>query len=272
MALKAVKTMPNPAVRILFSGLMIIAPDESGETCEVFVNRAALDHRFSVEIREKRENKPDGVLMRHLAPLSYLPDDTGNQIYGLEILANPRSDLNMYTGEPLRGGEETFELALDLEGKMFHGKPVEVDLVAGRPSILMNSGTFYSAEKTPSKMIVNLKRGKSVKPLGSFANLIGANIDLKEKETLTIRWLEMGVVRALELKRKEGSTYEIYILNDPLFVDPEAGEVHDELREYYKILGSIPPEERFELEIDPKTIPKGTPATLCMPVVKGGGT
>jgi hypothetical protein len=82
----------------------------------------------------------------------------------------------------------------------------------------------------------------------------------------------MGVPRTLELERKEGSSHEIYILNDPLFVDTQAGEAHDELREYYKILTSIPPEERFELQIvDLPTTGKGTPDTLCMPVVKGGG-
>jgi hypothetical protein len=135
----------------------------------------------------------------------------------------------------------------------------------------MNSGIFYSANKTPPEMRVNLKRGKSVVPLGSFANLVGANIYLPDDETLGIRWLEMGVVRALELKRKEGSSYEIYILNDPLYVDIEAGVFHDELKEYYKILGSIPTEERFELKIDPTTVRRGTPNTLCMPIKTGGG-
>jgi hypothetical protein len=260
---------PNPDVRIFFSGLMIIDADNAGETCEVFVNRAALNHHFSVVVREKRIDRPDVVLMRLPCEFSFLPDLTGNQTVGLEILANPHKGLAMYTGAPQPDGSETFRLAIDLESTMFHGKSIEVD-EGGRPSILLNSGIFYAAERTMPQMVINLKRGGSVQQLGSFANLIGANISLGDKETLTIRWLDVGVVRALQLKRKEGSTYEIYINNDPLFVDPEAGEAHDEFKEYYKILDSIPPEERFELKVDPKSSPKGTPRTLCMTVVKGG--
>ena len=265
---------PNPAVRIFFSGLMIIQPNEDGSHCEIFVNRSAVDHEFSVEVREKRANKPDAVFMRHFGPLSFIPPPEDELTFGLHLIASNPKGLNRYTGGPLAGGEDSFDLAIDLKGEDFHrGSPVEVDVKAGRPSISLNDGTFYAADKASDELeIVKKQGGEEQGPAGSFATLIGTNIYLEDQDVLRVRWLRLGLPQVFELQKPpEGSSYEIYIQNDPLFVDPQAAGDHDEFGEYYRMLPSIPTEDRFAFDIPEEafTDEKGTPRTLCFSVALG---
>lgn len=272
MPFKTTDTLPeNPAVTIFLSGLMIIQPDAQGQTCEVFVNRAALDHELSVEVREKRIGKPDVIWMRHFGPFDFLSSEEPS--FGLQFIAGSPKGLGMYTGAPGPQGEETLELALDLASHQFHHDiSLEVDPKGGRPSIFFNDGTFYTAEKTSEDLTIKLKKGNAALPdLDSFANLIGVSISLKGEDRLAVRWRQMGLPQVLELgEPPEGSSYEIYILNDPLYVDPQEAIKHDEFAEYYKILPSIPTNDQFALEVEipePVEGERGTPRTLCMCVL-----
>lgn len=277
------KELPqNPAVRIFFTGQMIIRPDADGQTCEVFVNRSAPNHQLSVEVREKRAGKPDAILMRHFGPLAFVTPPEDEPIHGLFILAESPEGVKMYTGGPTAEGEEALSLAINLKSEQFHkGQAIEIDTDGGRPSILLNDGIFYTADKTSSKLNIKLKKGAAeVGPLDPFASLIGANIYLEGQDVLRVRWRQNGLPEVLELKKpEEGSNYEIYIINDPLYEDWEKGEVHDEFREYYKILQilpsaptdmptAVPTESRFSLDVQPKDEKdKGTTRTPCMTVL-----
>jgi hypothetical protein len=71
----------------------------------------------------------------------------------------------------------------------------------------------------------------------------------------------------------EGTYYEVYVINDPLYEDEDEPKSHDELAEYYKVLPTVPTGDRFKMEVEfPQPVPhdKGTSKTPCMPVVISG--
>jgi uncharacterized protein Smg (DUF494 family) len=180
----------------------------------------------------------------------------------------------MYTGKWTKHGD-SLTTAIDLRSEDFHpSNELRIDLESTRPSIMIQDGIFHTALKTSDKLKMKLVRGKEQRDRPAFATLIGANIYLEQGESLNLSWREMGIKKALSLtKSDDGATYEIYIINDPLFENPEAAKAHDEFAEYYKVLPTVPTDERLKIEVAfPQTAPgeRGTSRTPCMPVVVGG--
>jgi hypothetical protein len=271
------QVMPKqpPTVRIFLTGQLMLQPDNGGNSCEVFVNRSAPNHHLTVEVREKRPGKPDSILMRHHGPLEFR--DSSEPVDGVTIKRIPEGKVSMYTGKPTQYGE-SLSCAIDLRGEGFHpSNEMAVDFESARPSIMIQDGIFNTAMKTSSKLKIKLKRGETaLRDLAPFTSLIGANIYLDKDEFLIFAWREMGLNKTLSLTKPEekGAAYEIYIINDPLFEDPEEPKAHDEFGEYYKVLPTVSSDERLKLDVTfPQPVPqdKGTTKTPCMPVIIDGG-
>jgi hypothetical protein len=152
---------------------------------------------------------------------------------------------------------------------------MKVDFDSARPSILIRDGIFHTAFKfSPADVKVKVTRGNEVRPLDPFASLIGANIYLNENEFLVLNWRDLGLSRTLSLKPKtDGTTYEVYIINDPLYENEEEPKGHDELAQYYKVLPSVSTDDRFKMEVEfvqPVAGVRGTSKSPCMPVVVSG--
>jgi len=277
--------LPDPSVRVFFSGLLILEPSQDGATCEVFVNRSAPNHQLTIELRRKRAGKPDFIMMRHIGPLAYglaTPGAPPNAfpVHGVVIQAfpTPRGVRKYEPGNPSTEGEG-LSLAIDMEVAPFHNADIgAVDQLGGRPSIFMDDGIFYTADKTPDTLTTLLKKGGAViQELPPFANLIGANLYLEQGDTVSIRWRQQGRIEGILLQKPEpGTSYELSIVNDPLYeTDSTAVPVHDEFREYYKILPEVPTQDQFSVEF-PTPPPTDTPASRgssrapCMSVIKGG--
>ena len=276
MPFTQVQEMPNnpPTVRIFLTGQLMLQPNAESNTCEVFVNRSAPNHHLTVEVRERRPGKPDSILMRHHGPLEFRSSD--EPVEGILIRRQPEGNVSMYTGRPSNFGESLKE-AIDLRSEDFHpANEMAIDFESARPSIVIQDGIFHTAMKTSNKLKIKLTKGeKAVRDMDPFASLIGANIYLKEGEFLNIAWRERGLNQALSLTQPEekGAYYEMYIINDPLFEDPEEPKVHDEFAEYYKVLPTVPTDERLKLDVTfPQPVPqdRGTTKTPCMPVIVGG--
>jgi len=270
-----------PSVRIFLTGQLILQPDAESTACEVFVNRSAPNHHLTVEVREKSAGKPDVILMRHYGPLGYLNEQT--RVEGMEILrlpadenAEPVSKVEQYTGPPTDYAE-ALGLAIDLNAKSFFGgRKLLIDHDCARPSIMIRDGIFHTAAKTSEDMDVHLMfNERPVRELHAFASVIGANVYLNDGESLLLGWREMAVSRTLTLEKPpHGVSYEIFIINDPLYDDPREAKSHDELREYYKILPSINTSERLAVQVrfhaDAVALTKGSAKTPCMPVIISG--
>lgn len=285
MPFTQVSEMPSqtPTVRIFLTGQLMLQPDAESKSCEVFVNRSAPNHHLTVEVREKRPGQPDAILMRHHGPLEFrepnsvdgllikhiaFSDETGELV--------PAGNMGMYTGAPTAFGE-ALSLAIDLRGEGFHpSNEMRVDFDSARPSILIQDGIFHTAFKfSPEKIKVKLARGTEKRDLEPFASLIGANVYLNAGEFLVINWRDLGLSKTLSLTKpkQDETTYEIYIINDPLFEDEEEPKAHDELAQYYKVLPSVATEDRFKMEVEfvqPVASDKGTSKSPCMPVLVSG--
>lgn len=278
MPFTPVEQLPqNPAVRIFFSGLLIIRPSADASSCEVFVHRSAPDHHLTIETRRKRANRPDEIMMRHVGPLSFVTfEDVGHTVHGLFIqkLTEGEKGVRKYVGPPTDEGL-SLERALDLTAQPFHsGSNLTVDPLGARPSLFLDDAVFYTADLTREGLEIRLRApGGQEQPLNPFASLIGANIYLGEDDTgVGLRWVQQGRLQSLVLRRPEaGVSYEIYIVNDPLFESDEITDpalLHDEFREYYKIL-SVPSPDQFRLVIPPppEGTPRGTTRAPCMSVL-----
>ena len=261
-----------PTVRIFLTGQLLVQPNEASDACEVFINRSAPHHQLTVEVREKRQDgQPDSILMRHYGPLEFR--DQEQPLDGLRIRRKPAGSVSMYTGDPTMFGE-ALESAIDLRHEKYHADAdVSIDTNATRPSVLILDGIFHTALKNSEKVKVRIKRGEEmVHELERFATVIGANVYLDHGQTLTLSWREMGLPRALSLTtpKEEGVSYEVYIINDPLYEDEEEPKAHDELAEYYKVLPAISTDARLKMEVEfvePQTSDKGSTKTPCMPVI-----
>ena len=292
----------EPAVRVYFTGLMILEP-AANNACQIFVNSSATRHVLTVEVRRKTRNRPDVILMRHVGPLAFVGDESNPQnppIHGLfiEKLTEGAKGVKKYMGNSIGPlGEESFASVIDMEAPAFHNgnPPVDPDLVsgaarnlldidnlAGRPSILLDDGILHTAVKTRQDLTILLKkRGQEPRELPPFASVVGANLYLNnDQEQVLLMWRNQGKFAALELRKPaDGVSYEIYIANDPLY---EAGEVatafhpkHDEFGEYYKLLTAVPTNDQFRLHVQPPPqgappLEKGSTDIPCMPVGKGG--
>lgn len=287
----------NPDVRIFFTGLMLIRARPDSQTCEVFVHRGAPDHQLTIEVRQKQAGKPDLIKMRHGGPLPYAlptlpvpppPTPAGPPIHGLVIqVQTAPKGVRAFNGvtPSTEGAALDNGTVINFQSTRFHdGHVADVDALGGRPSILLNDAVFYTADKTDPTGKIELSRvgspvGTPPVPLLPIASLIGANIYLDNDDSVQVRWQSQGLPEVLELKKPAaGISYEIYIINDPLFESTSSSvPVHDEFKEYYKILlatptspGAMPDQfplaDQFRLKITPAgPLHKGSTTIPCMP-------
>jgi len=264
---------PNPAVRIFFSGLLILEP-LADNTCQVFVHNSSIDHNLSIEVRRKRQGKPDIIIMRILGPLSFTGGDPsrthGLLIRSIGIPTGPKG----IKGYDSQGSSEGTKLRDSFDLSKIHDVlPGQVDVVGGLPSILLDDATFYTAELTPMKATLKKKDGKKEVNLTEVPQVIGANVYLDPRDPnqqLQLTWRQSGRDVNLNLEQSKDFTYEVYINNEPLFEDDSVAAPfkHDEFEEYYKILPAITPKgEQFELVFPEPPPHRGSTRTPCMSVL-----
>ena len=257
----------KPSVRIFFTGLNILKGEDN--KCKVFVHNRSDPHTLSIEVRRKRPNQPDVLMMRHhgrLQPVGGEPT-IGFVIrtFGLE----GETGVKAYDGAPTEQGttlKDSFSLA-----KLFGTVP-ELDEAGGRPCIFINHGIFYTARKVPVEAILkNVQTGATVAELDEVGTIIGANIYLNpanQNHKVQLLWRQQGQDVHLDLLPSENFTYEIYVVNEPLFIPdtPEAPN-HGEFEEYFKLLPGIPKSEQFELHYIGEPPERGSNRSPCMSIV-----
>lgn len=259
----------DPSVKIFFIGLNILAPITQGgmNACQVFVHNKSPEHRLSIEVRRKHPGRPDQLMMRHLGPLTFTAAD-GSHTHGLIIQTDGLTSgkgVKAYEGPPAEGFRlfDSFSLA-DLLGSV-----PEVDRRGGLPSILIDHGVFYTADKVTVKARFVKNSGEEI-PLTEVPTVIGANIKLDpdSSQQVTMFWRQEGQEVHLDLKPSRDFTYEIYIINEPLFEpNTPAAPRHGEFAEYFKILPGIQRPDQFEIEFLEEVPERGSTRTPCMSVL-----
>jgi len=280
----------NPFATVLFSGLLFLRADDHGDFCDVGVHRSSPDHYLSFEVRKKNtdRNIPDVVIMRHLGPVEFerISIATDGSTHGV-FRYNPPGTFN----RAVDGDARDLRWALDLESHEFHDQlpagttRLKLDKFATAPDIRVLDGIFFAALKT-DKTKLKVERQYGNKPnqnLYSIAALIGCNIYLGDRvPNLILNWTDAGHLRELKLARADaaGGYFEIYINNDPPFMDP-AEVSHKEFPEYYKALPDVRTDDRFNVDVSKIVTPPvpgvtsvppglGSPNIPCMPVIMDG--
>lgn len=258
---------PNASVRIFFIGLNILAATEDNK-CQVYVHKTSPPHTLSIEVRRKRKGKPDVLMMRHLGKLNSVGLDPKN---GLLIHTNlgegVETGVQAYNGD--EESPEGFRLSDAFSLKKLLGVTPDIDPKGALPGISINHGTFYTADKFTGRAKINKNDG-TVTELTEVPTILGANIYLSpqnDEHAVTLIWRQQGADVHLPLVPSRDSSYEIYIINEPLFVPDEPTSLrHGEFTEYFKILRNVPRNQQFEIEfID---VPeRGSNRTPCTSIV-----
>ncbi|HEY2962724.1 MAG TPA: hypothetical protein VGJ37_09940 [Pyrinomonadaceae bacterium] len=262
---------PKPSVRIFFIGLNILKLTDSDAgvdtAVQAFVHNSSQVHKLTIETRRKRPGKPDLLMMRHTGPLSLTVAD-GTRNHGFMILTNIEAadrGVTAYNGkEPSDEGtklDDSFSLATLL------GKPAgDVDPFGGLPSVFIDHGVFYTADKVTTKAQIVRKNGDK-EDLTEVPTIIGANIYLdpsKPDQTVTLFWRQEGEDVFLPLKHSPNFTYEIYVINEPLFEPDSPLPRHGEFTEYFKILPDVSEGDKFEIEFLEEIPDRGSTRAPCM--------
>lgn len=258
---------PNPSVRIFFIGLNILAATED-KKCQVYVHKTSPPHTLSIEVRRKRKGKPDVLMMRHLGKLNAVGLDPNN---GFLIHTNlgegEETGVKAYNG--YEASPEGTKLGDAFSLKKLLGITPDIDPKGALPGISINHGIFYTADKFTGRAKIKKNDG-TVTELTEVPTILGANIYLSpgnDEHQVTLIWRQQGDDVHLSLTPSEDSSYEIYVVNEPLFVpDGPSPLTHGEFTEYFKIIRNVPRNQQFEIEfID---VPeRGSNRTPCTSIV-----
>jgi hypothetical protein len=234
----------NPDIKIFFQGLLILRASDDSKRCVVeTLLRPTFSHTLSIEVRAKRAMEPDVIIMRdfgHLQPPGLVIDggyDEASSVvhkYQPSSFNNPASD----------GAPEDFRWIVNLEGSLFHGHPLTVNTNATRPGITIKNGIYYfhtAARKTGP--ITRTGGGEVDQELTAIASIAAASLSLGSQPAV-VTWTR-GTSHTLKLHKVAGTSYEIYIDNSPLFMDP-GSPPHNELHEYYGVLSGFG--DKFDLD------------------------
>jgi hypothetical protein len=285
-------TLPNsPDVKIFLTGQLILEPDSAGRQCRVGINRSALNHQFSMEVRQKMIDNsiPDIIVWRHIGQL--MP---GGVAIGKEPSSN---DVRKFvpTTSFLRNDRQDdrdFRWIVDLAGYEFHDGKVTINEHGTQPNIQILDGIFYTALRTDPEKLTVERTAENMDnfDLYSIASLIGVNIYLDTGEQFKLGYSDPEGEGRKELKLDKPSpasgvkSYEIWINNNPVDVLPTDPSTLHELKEYYKVVDTVTVHDEetenfvhYELsfteidktEPDPAPPSFGTPTIPCMPVGSG---
>lgn len=259
----------RPNVRIFFTGLNILKGEDN--KCKVLVHNRSDPHTLSIEVRRKRPNQPDVLMMRHHGRLQPVGGDptTGFVIRTLGLEPG-ETGVKAYNGK--EASSEGTKLGDSFSLAELLGEVPDVDEAGGRPCISINHGTFYTARKvTVEAQFINVETGEPVKHLDEVPTIIGANIYLNPgnlENHVQLRWRQQGQDVHLNLMPSEDFTYEIYVVNEPLFIPdtPEAPR-HGEFEEYFKLLPGVPKSKQIELKFIGEPPDRGSNRSPCMSIV-----
>ncbi len=264
-----------PDVDIIFHGQILLRSD--GVTCQAALNPLATDHVLSIEVRTKLPAQSDIIRMRHIWPLNYRQPE--GMTINLNPVADPVAAWKCVMEEPIdyvggTGNPTDFRWILNLEGQAFHGTNLTPDIFDSQHVITLKGGEYYFRTGARSSTHLNFKRsggGKgdfTFKRIGAVAR---ASLYLVQDQSVYLKWIHDGAERTLTLtKSMPDERHEIYIENTPLY-DYTANDLekHEELKEFYKMIPTIPDGERFTLKAFDPTAPTpndgelGTPSIPC---------
>jgi hypothetical protein len=276
---------PSPLLTLYFKGLLVIQ-HLNDNLCEIGVHHDRLTtdpNKHHILKMNLQINLPGGGTIKtpiHAGPLE-------RDHFNIHVPRAIKPGVHAYHEKPEfsrnTGTDNGRDLrwAINLEGDEFHREVLKKVLPEIQPSVMVDSGVFYTAERTDQNTVIIHRRRTGSYLMSSIAGVVGVAIDVVPGYGVEISWYKGGN-RTLSLPRQgdpASTTYELTISNRPL-ADQTVDS--DELAHYYEVLtemsgSSIPDDEKWHLDIELESdfFEKGanifkTDEIPCMPVLLDG--
>lgn len=225
---------PDPDVKILFHGLLLLTPNNGG--CFVGVHKKSAHHKLIFVVNVKGQSQSIAWLEGKLKkPLE------------IKITGTPHGVTKyIKSGDP-----QDFDSSVDLH-KLHPNNNLKLDAQYTRPGIYFNEGVLYAGRLTSANLQIVLKQnGKPDQTIGPLANPIAANIAFEERK-LQLSWTDDGGNKTLTLPQLNTANekYEILITNgeNPVPPDPPQGVMKcGDFKEHYKVVGGVNANEEFDI-------------------------
>jgi hypothetical protein len=217
----------NAGVSLFFEGLMITCFTKDNR-CQVgiYTNPGDPEHLFAVSVYDERNFRNGAIAykqytcseVKQAAPL-WLYVDMGNGRHKDLCSATRFAPLD-------QSDPRNFDHVLDFDGPELHGPPDEVTIIPGTLSILnVLQGLFYAAQlenfqrqvTTPHAHNSHAKGNICVEPVALLnkATLVGAQIELPEKDNLQLKLEASYGEELLSVTLERGVQYVVYVEHAP---------------------------------------------------------
>lgn len=244
----------NPTIKIAFTGLLAFCFDpKEGETrsrCQVGILRADR-HQLTVKIFKVTPTRTEEIrisgmsLGDRVAAAASVNRSNPNPHDVFLTVKNPAlSDVRLHANGPFARDESDdpndFRWIPDIEGPEFHDRHLPVKIENLRPSLRMNNGLFYTAQKVSA-----VKQRKNDEPVDmDVAAFTAANIYLRDDPS-SEAVLTFGDGESYSFRKENGTTYKIQFYN--LCSDPTPTTVAGDFKQYYNAFEVPNVDEHFNL-------------------------
>src|SRR5262245_3844149 len=141
----------NPTITIYFKGLLALCFDAEFKYCQVGVHTKANNHEVKVSVYKKRGNR-----IVSAAPMLRFSHEMIRRSSDLWLDIEGETPPKQQTAEPYvmsdQGAtlldDQDFRHVVDLEGKNFYNRPLNIKDGVLRPSLFIGKGLFYAAALT----------------------------------------------------------------------------------------------------------------------------
>ncbi len=274
----ACNTLPQqPAAKIIIDGLFVLCLNEDKRKAEVWVYEYANDHDFFIRVSKKEsgdssESGKGGELVQKL------DDKTKTEIKSGDIsiaVANREPDIACFQHDSLTSDffysdprdlvaerdnklfsySTDFRWIIDVEGKRFHDKKLEIVPGVLCRKITIPNGVLYTHRLVKRMVLSAYQQAASlakndIEPRYFYVtNQLGIAInELKADEVLSIFYSVGDKPQNLPLQNpEEGFYYEIYVSNNCPESEPRKRNRQSDFQHYYNVL-NVPVVERMELD------------------------
>lgn len=262
-----ITTFPSgdPAVLLMFHGLMSLAYNPDGGFCEVGIHAQSPHHEFKIVVKDSLAN---GNLLQtyEFGPGQNWPTDTiefdvvSPSTEGVGFFMPPGFVRDPQSGRMVSDNRD-FRLIPDFESPDFYDVHLEKVPGAFRPRIRFSNGVFFTLMPTVSRF-KRVAENESL-PLGPIARIIGAYVYLNDDGFIELR---IGTEPPLRLLAAGGKKYSILFDNScqNCSYNPTsaAKEERNDFFLYYNTLEIPANRQEYELILDGSAPPIVVPQSL----------
>jgi len=232
----------NPTITVTFDGLLLLFFGKNKSFCQIGLLEP--DELHCLKITGK--TKPSGK------PIKFPKKIDGDVV----IEAPGRDGVNTYESKKGEDRQNDFHWLVDLEGKDFYNRKLEINRDGIHQSLFFYKGLFY----TVKKQRVRVFHGGKFEREEDVARIIGCNLYLKEGERAILRY-GLRSKESIEFPYEPGVSYSIR------FSTICPGRPGD-FKRYYEVV-KVKPKDQYDIRGSAnnpgRPVPRGEGRLPCNP-------